>query len=115
QLAILSLKKEMKQQETGAKQEYELQYELEKVKKHYTLLNTYHKLLTEKTDVENKEQDKKALYDRTFHQYKQDEKKWMNAQAAILADNIETDEACPVYGRIHQPQNAVSINDVKKK
>src|SRR5699024_978183 len=33
QLAILSLKKEMKQQETGAKQEYELQYELEKVKK----------------------------------------------------------------------------------
>src|SRR5699024_91933 len=50
QLAILSLKKEMKQQETGAKQEYELQYELEKVKKHYTLLNTYHKLLAEKTD-----------------------------------------------------------------
>src|SRR5699024_11306220 len=102
--AILSLKKEMKQQETGAKQEYELQYELEKVKKHYTLLNTYHKLLAEKTDVENKEQDKKALYDRTFHQYKQYEKQWLNAQAVILDDNLETDEACQVYGSTHQHQ-----------
>lgn len=111
QLAILSLKKEMKQQETGAKQEYELQYELEKVKKHYTLLNTYHKLLTEKTDVENKEQDKKALYDRTFHQYKQYEKQWLNAQAVIIADNLETDEACPVCGSTHHPQVAVSTND----
>src|SRR5699024_10460173 len=33
QLAILSLKKEMKKQETGAKQEYKLQYELKKEKK----------------------------------------------------------------------------------
>src|SRR5699024_12278787 len=112
-LAILSLKKEMKQQETGAKQEYELQYELEKVKKHYTLLNTYHKLLTEKTDVENKEQDKKALYDRTFHQYKQYEKQWLNAQDVIIAENLETDEACQVCCSTHQLIVTVSTNDDK--
>src|SRR5699024_3513101 len=69
------------------------------------------KLLAEKTDVENKEQDKKALYDRTFHQYKQYEKQWLNAQAVILADNLETDEACPVCGSTHHPQVAVSTND----
>src|SRR5699024_11918497 len=106
-LAILSIKKKKKQNETETKQKDKQQYEHEKVKKHYTLLNTYHKLLEEKTDVENKEQDKKALYDRTFHQYKQYEKQWLNAQAVILADNLETDEACPVCGSTHHPQVAV--------
>src|SRR5699024_9417619 len=59
QLAILSLKKEMKQQETGAKQEYELQYEHEKIKKHNTLMNTYQNLLTKKTNKQKNEQYKK--------------------------------------------------------
>src|SRR5699024_3007516 len=111
QLAITSLKKEMKQHETGAKKEYELQNELEKVKKHYTLLNTYQKLLTKKTDLENTVQDKKALYDRTFHQYKQYEKQWLNAQAVILADNLETDEPCPAGSSTHQHQLAVTTDD----
>src|SRR5699024_10345353 len=43
--------------------------------------------------------------------YKQYEKQWLNAQAVILADNLETDEACPVCGSTHHPQVAVSTND----
>src|SRR5699024_2717035 len=39
------------------------------------------------------------------------EKQWLNAQAVILADNLETDEACPVCGSTHHPQVAVSTND----
>src|SRR5699024_1107333 len=31
--------------------------------------------------------------------------------AVILADNLETDEACPVCGSTHHPQVAVSTND----
>src|SRR5699024_2985351 len=108
---IVQMKKQIMDDEQKLKNEASHLEHDKKERKNNMMLNTYHKLLAEKTDVENKEQDKKALYDRTFHQYKQYEKQWLNAQAVILADNLETDEACPVCGSTHHPQVAVSTND----
>ena len=48
-----------------------------------------------------------ARYNDAKAQVEEMEKKWIHGQAALLAANLHTDEACPVCGSLHHPAPAI--------
>src|SRR5699024_6073620 len=51
-------------------------------------------------------------YDEVYKNYEKEENKWLNNEAAVLANKLEEGEACKVCGSTTHPDKAIKQADV---
>src|SRR5690625_5736661 len=54
----------------------------------------------------------KEAYDEVYKKYEKEENKWLNNEAAVLANKLEEGEACKVCGSTTHPDKAIRQADV---
>src|SRR5699024_6326940 len=54
----------------------------------------------------------KETYDEVYKNYEKEENKWLNNEAAVLANKLEEGEACKVCGSTTHPDKAIKQADV---
>src|SRR5690625_3854083 len=97
--------------ERGKKQEKVYHLRLE-----YNVLNDYQKLRKKHYFLQKELQEKEKIFTIAERKYKKEEDIWFQHQAAVLASNLEDNQACPVCGSMHHPQKAfISGQEMSKE
>ncbi|TWE08405.1 exonuclease SbcC [Neobacillus bataviensis] len=112
---IQTLKVHKEEIETGKLTFLENESKLEKLKIDLTRLEKFETLLARHQKAEHNLIAITGRFENTVAQYRdakslveEMEKKWIHGQAAILAANLHTDEACPVCGSLNHPAPAIA-------
>ena len=115
---VSSLKQQKEVIEKGKLTYFENESKLEKLKAELERIEKYESLVIRH---QKEEQNLKAItgrYENTAAQFRDArilvedlEQKWLHGQAAILAANLQTGEACPVCGSEHHPSPAIQHID----
>ncbi|MEH7415286.1 SMC family ATPase [Neobacillus drentensis] len=111
---IQTLKVQKEEIEKGKLTFLENERKLEKLKDDLTRLEKFETLFARHRKSESNLIAITSRFDNTVARYRDAkalveelEKKWIHGQAAILAANLHTDEACPVCGSLHHPAPAI--------
>ncbi|PFO06903.1 ATP-dependent dsDNA exonuclease [Bacillus sp. AFS076308] len=111
---IQTLKVHKEEIETGKLTFLENESKLEKLKVDLTRLEKFETLYARHQKAEQKLIAITGRFENTVAQYRdakslveEMEKKWIHGQAAILAANLHTGEACPVCGSLNHPAPAI--------